>query len=402
MGIQQGTREFKHSSLALFAGGFSTFALLYCLQPIIPELTLDFNITPTLASLAMSVTTIAMALTMLFVGALSDAWGRKTIMTASLAAASVITVAFSFSTSFNMLLLLRIVQGIVLAGLPAIAMTYLSEEMDKNSLGYAMGLYISGNAIGGMAGRIISGLLTDWFNWRVATTVLGSLSILASIVFWLTIPASRNFVKRKLELSKLVPLLWTQLVNVRLLCLYGLGFLFMGGFVTLFNYIGFELLGAPYNLSQSLVGSIFVVYIMGSISSTWMGRMADRYGRIPIMLAALGIFLSGALLTGCGSLVFKILGITLFVFGFFGGHSIASSWVGLVSKEHKSQANSLYLFFYYVGSSLSGTGGGLLYHEFGWSGIIGLIAVYVVIGVLLCGVLKRLGAGDNSISTLSG
>ena len=260
----------KHSSLALFAGGFSTFALLYCLQPLIPELTLEFEITPTQASLPISVTTIAMALAMLFVGALSDAWGRKTIMTASLAAASVITVFISFSTSYNMLLLLRIVQGIVLAGLPAIAMTYLSEEMEKNSLGYAMGLYISGNAIGGMAGRIMSGLLTDWLNWRVATTVLGIISLMAAVVFWVTIPASRNFVKRGLTLDSLVPLLWKQLNNAKLLCLYGLGFLFMGGFVTLFNYIGFELLGAPYNLSQSLVGSVFIVYIMGSISSTWM------------------------------------------------------------------------------------------------------------------------------------
>lgn len=392
MGIQQGTKEFTHSSLALFAGGFSTFALLYCLQPLIPELTQDFNISPTQASLAMSVTTVAMALTMLFVGALSDSWGRKRIMTASLAGASVITVLLSLSTSFNMLLVLRILQGIVLAGLPAIAMTYLSEEMEKRSLGYAMGLYISGNAIGGMAGRIVSGLLSDWFNWRVATSVLGMISILASVVFWLTIPASRHFVRRHLEIGSVIPLLRSQLADARLLCLYGLGFIFMGGFVTLFNYIGFELLGAPYHLSQSIVGSIFIVYIVGSFSSTWMGRLADRYGRVPVMLAALFVFLAGAGLSDVGSLWVKIPGITLFVFGFFGGHSIASSWVGLVARDHKSQANALYLFFYYVGSSVSGTGGGVLYHQYGWNGIVGMIGVYVAAGIGLVALLKRLNA----------
>lgn len=388
MGIHHGTKAFRHTSLAIFAGGFSTFALLYCLQPLIPELTLGFRITPAEGSLSLSVTTMAMALTMLFVGSLSDAWGRKLIMTLSLVSASIIAIIAAFSANFSVLLCLRVIQGIALAGLPAVAMTYLAEEMDQHSLGYAMGLYISGNAIGGMAGRIISGLLTDWFDWRVAVAGLGLISVAASVIFWITLPPSKNFVSRKLELGKVLPLLISQLRNPQLLCLYGLGFLLMGSFVTLFNYIGFELLGEPYHLSQSLVGSIFIVYIMGTISSTWMGRLSDRYGRVGVMVTALILLLLGAVLTMNVSLWVKIIGIALFVFGFFGGHSIASSWVGIVAELHKSQASALYLFFYYVGSSVSGTGGGLLFHRFGWSGVIGMIVIYVIIGLLLSYVLK--------------
>lgn len=393
MKIQQGSKSFRNISLALFAGGFVTFALLYTLQPLMPEITEAFGITPTESSLTLSVTTLSMALTMLFIGSVSDAVGRRAIMTASLVATSVIAIISAFSPLFPVLLLLRILQGIALAGLPAIAMTYLVEEIDPLSLGYAMGLYISGNSIGGMGGRIISGLLTDWFDWRAAVGVIGVLGLAAALIFWRVIPPSRRFVRQTGKLGQVIPLLWSQCRNPRLLCLYGLGFLLMGSFVSLFNYIGFELTGEPYNLSQSLAGSIFVVYLMGTFSSTWMGRLADRYGRTGVIRLALAIILTGALCTLHSFLWVKIIGLALFAFGFFGGHSIASSWVGLVADEHKSQANALYLFFYYVGSSVSGTGGGLLYSHFGWFGIIGMIAAYVAISLMLCGFLVHKSGG---------
>ena len=190
--------------------------------------------------------------------------------------------------------------------------------------------------------------------------------------------------------------LLSQCKDLNLVCVYGLGFLLMGSFVTLFNYIGYQLIAPPYSLSQSLVGSIFIVYIMGTFSSTWMGRLADRYARHKVMWLALLIIFTGVMLTLSSMLWLKIIGIAIFTFGFFGGHSIASSWVGRLSTGHKAQASSLYLFFYYVGSSFSGTTGGIFWSKFGWAGVVALIAFFLVIAFLLS--IRLSSVGDRSIT----
>lgn len=87
------------------------------------------------------------------------------------------TLALAFAPNFETILLLRVLQGVVFAGLPAIAMAYLGEEIDPASLGVAMGLYISGNSVGGLSGRVIIGTLTDFYNWHIGMLVLGIISL---------------------------------------------------------------------------------------------------------------------------------------------------------------------------------------------------------------------------------
>ena len=381
--IRRGTKTFRKTTLAMFCAGFNTFAIMYSTQPLLPEFSREFHISPTAASLSLSLTTIALAASMLFVGSVSEVKGRKPLMLFSLVSASVLAFITAFVPNFHFLLLFRVLQGIVLAGLPAAAMAYLSEEIHPTDLGVAMGLYVSGVSIGGMSGRIIVGILTDYFNWRVAFGTIGVLSVLATILFWYLLPPSKHFRPRPMEIGKLLKSMFNHLKDPSLLSLYGIAFFIMGGFVTLFNYIGFQLMAPPYSLSQSLVSFIFVLYIIGTFSSTWSGRKADIHGKSKMLRIILLIMISGAFLTLVTSLVIKILGIALFVFGFFGSHSIASSWVGRQALHNKAQASSLYLFFYYAGSSVGGTVGGAFWQAFGWSGVISLILVFLLLAFLL-------------------
>ncbi|MEC0369267.1 MFS transporter [Paenibacillus chibensis] len=388
--IQHGTSAFRKTSLALFAGGFNTFAILYYTQPLMPEFSKEFGIAPVTASLSLSLTTLILAFSMIIVGSLSESWGRKPIMIVAMIAASILTLVTAMAPNFHVLLVLRMILGVVLAGLPAIAMAYLGEEIAPASLGAVMGLYISGNSIGGMGGRVITGVLTDLWNWRIAIIAIGFLGLVFSIVFMLLLPPSRHFKARPLRFGSLLRSLGSQFKDPGLLILYALGFLLMGSFVSLYNYIGYQLIAPPYSLSQTLVGFIFIVYIAGTFSSTWMGKMADTHGRPLMLWIGLLIFLCGALLTLSPVLVVKIAGIIIFTFGFFGSHSIASSWIGLRAKHEKAQASSLYLFFYYAGSSVGGTLGGTFWSAYGWHGVVGMIASFLIVALLLAMLLAKL------------
>lgn len=387
--IQKGTKAFRNANLALFAGAFSTYANLYMTQPILPALSKQFGVSPTIASLSLSLTTLTLAIAMLLTGSLSETWGRKPIMTFSMIAVGILSLAIGFAPNFESLLVLRVIQGVVFAGLPAIAMAYLAEEMEPSSLGAAMGLYISGNSIGGLSGRVIMGSMTDVFNWHIAMVSIGVVSILLAIAFYFLLPKSQHFIPQKLAFKPLFKSMMAHLKDRALLMLFALGFLLMGAFVTLYNYVGFQLIEPPYSLSQTVVGFIFLLYLVGTFSSTFMGKLADSHGRFSIILIAFSLMIAGALLTLNGWLIIKILGIALFTFGFFGGHSIASGWVGARATHDKAQASSLYLFFYYVGSSIGGTVGGLFFTGFGWSGVISMIMVFLLIGMLITIFLNR-------------
>lgn len=386
--IQKGTREFTLTNLALFAAGFIIFGNLYITQPLFPQFSEEFHVSPAVASLSLSASTVALSFSLILFGSLSEAWGRKRLMTFSIFAASFITIVLAFSPSFEILLLLRVIQGIVFAGIPAIAMAYLGEEMDPSSLGIAMGLYISGNTVGGLSGRIIMGTVTDLFSWQVGMLFLGILSLIVSFFFVWALPASQHFEPRPLQLASLTKSLFSHLKDPGLVCLFGIAFTLMGGFVTLYNYISYKLLEEPYNLSTTIVGWIFIVYLVGTFSSAWFGSLSDRFGRQKVLLVGIMIMLSGALLTLPVNLIIKILGIVVFTFGFFGSHSIASSWVSSRAKSNKAQASSLYLFAYYFGSSVGGTTGGFFWASFGWNGVIAFISSFIITSLLLAVILN--------------
>ncbi|MBM7645230.1 YNFM family putative membrane transporter [Scopulibacillus daqui] len=381
--IERGTTQYWQANLALFFGGFVTFSILYTTQPLMPIFSKHFGISPSAASLSLSLTTGALALCMLLAAEASDAIGRKHIMIFSMALASIFTLVTAFSPNFAVLLILRGLLGIVAAGVPSIAMTYVNEEYHPKTLGHVMGLYVSGTSIGGMYGRIAVGAVTDFFSWQTAFIFIGITSLIISLLFWRLLPDSRHFVPKQVSVRSFFHSLGSQLKNPGILCIFGIGFSLMGGFVTMFNYIGYLLSEKPYSLSQSVIGSLFIVYMMGTVSSTWMGHMADTKGRAKVIIISAVIMLAGVLLTLFANLFIKIMGLAVFTFGFFGCHSVASGWVGDRVKENKSQASSLYLLFYYTGSSLIGTLGGCFWSRFGWGGIAGLISSLIVLSLVL-------------------
>ncbi|GME42987.1 MULTISPECIES: MFS transporter [unclassified Pantoea] len=381
--IRRGTPAFMRVTLALFSAGLATFALLYCVQPILPVLSQQFGVSPATSSLSLSISTGLMALGLLVTGPLSDAIGRKSVMVTALMLAAICTLISATMTSWHGILIMRALMGLSLSGVAAVGMTYLSEEMDARVVAFSMGLYISGNSIGGMSGRLLSGVLTDLFTWRIAVAVIGCFSLASALMFWKILPASRHFRPITLRPRNLLINFRLHWRDPGLPWLFAEGFLLMGAFVTLFNYIGYRLLDAPWHLSQAVVGLLSVVYLTGSWSSPKAGALTGRLGRGPVMLGATAIMLLGLLVTAFDSLWLILPGMMMFTAGFFAAHAVASGWIGPRARRARGQASSLYLFSYYVGSSVAGTLGGLFWHNFGWSGVTLFISVLLILALLV-------------------
>lgn len=377
--IERKTPQYLKANWALFIAGFVTFSTLYTFQPLFPVLVSEFGISPAAASLSLSVSTFALAWMLPVSGLFSDLFGRKKLMGFSLILTSILAIISFVSSTYSSLLAIRLIQGLILAGVPAVAMAYLNEEISPNAIGTAMGLYIAGNACGGMTGRILTSFIVDFLPWRETVVIIGLTALVMSILFWILLPPSRNFQKQPFQLSQLNVTLIKHIKEPGLMSLFILAFLMMGGFVTVYNYATFYLLAPPFNLTQSEVALIFFAYAFGAMGSSVMGSLTRRIGRPRILFTALSVMTAGVLLTLQGSLTAIVTGIVIFTIGFFGAHAVASAWVGARAKTARAQASSLYLLAYYLGSSISGTGGGYVWSSYGWRGVVGLVVLLLAL-----------------------
>ncbi|WP_147061405.1 MFS transporter [Kozakia baliensis] len=381
--IEKGTSHYARATIALFIVGFSTFSLIYAVQPLLPELAATFHVSPSVSALSLSVTTGALAISILLAGAASELMQRRTIMFWCMLAASGAHIACAFSTTWPTLLVWRTLEGLTLGGVPAVAMAYLAEEIHPNALGRAMGLYIGGTAFGAMMGRVGVGVLCAVGSWRLALTVVGILDVSATLIFWFLLPHSRNFIPQKQFVVTHHIRCWREhLARSTMLLLFLMGFLALGINVTMFNYLTFRLESAPFNWSQGSISALFLVYLIGAWASATAGRLTERWSRGRILQASLLVMGAGIVLTLTSHPAIILLGIVGQTIGFFATHSIASSWVGRSAENAKGHASSLYLLSYYMGSSILGATGGWFWSHTGWSGVVAFC-----LSLLACGLV---------------
>lgn len=378
---------YRRMSFALFLAGVATFALLYSTQALLPLISGDFGVSASDASWTVSAATGALALFVLPMSVLSERFGRRTVMTASLAVAVTVGLLVPFAPSLGALVALRAVQGAALAGLPASATAYLAEEVRPKALITAIGLFVAGNSVGGMSGRVITGWVAQEWGWRVAVAVIGVVAVGCAVAFRLLLPAPRHFRTGSLRPRVLVRTVRTHLANPLLRRLYAIGALFMTVFGGVYTVIGYRLTEAPFSLPQGIVGSVFLVYLVGTVSASTAGRLVARLGRRGALYLAGGTTTAGLLLSLSDTLALVLLGLVLITAGFFAGHAVASSAVSHTAKEGRAQASALYQSAYYIGSSAGSTLGAVAFHAGGWSGTVGmgLLAVLGVVAITVMG-----------------
>ncbi|MFD4327654.1 MFS transporter [Nocardioides sp. NPDC058538] len=368
--------------IALVAIGMTTFVQLYYPQALIPALSRDFAVDASRAALTVSGATIGLAVAALGWSWIADRIGRARAMTIAIVAAAAIGLALPLVTSFPVLILLRVVQGIALGGTPALALAYLAEQVSRRDAMAAGATYISGTVVGGLVGRLIAAPIADVSDWRAAALVAGCVSALGAAVAVTTLPCERRDrlspATSRPGPAGVWPGMVANLTNPGQLALYAQAFFLMGAQVAVFNYLGYRLELEPFDLPPALTAVIFLAGLSGAVSARLAATLAGRFSRRRVLQASSLTMVAGAAMTIPDRLPSVLIGLLLFTTAYFSAHSIASGWVGPMATTGIAQATSLYTLFYYAGSSLFGWLGGLAFAA-GWTGTATMVIAITLI-----------------------
>ena len=391
IGHRRGTGQYVRIQIAMLLAGIATFAQLYAPQAVLPQIARAFEVTAAESALMVSMGTAGLAVATIPWSLVADRIGRKRTIAIAVSAATLFGIVVALMPTFELALAARLFEGFALGGVPAVAMAYINEEIHKVDAAAAVGTFIAGNAVGGLSGRIISGPVGEFTgSWQAGFLAISVLSIISSVLFVMLSPQPKGFTpvgRQGVTLGQsIVATLknaWGHLHDPVLLVLYLQPFLLMGGFVALYNYLGYHLTEEPFNLPVWVSSLVFLAYLAGTASSPVAGRIAGVHGRKIVMLVCDAIALLSLAIMLIPNVFAIVAGLVIFTAAFFASHSTASGWAGAHPTSGRAQSTALYNLSYYIGSSVLGFVGGLFFQSLGWEALIAMVAIVIAIAAVV-------------------
>src|SRR6185437_4488131 len=343
-------KTFSATQLVVGLIGFCAFINLYSPQALLPLLAKEFHASAAQVSSIITVSTLAVALTAPFTGGVADVLGRKRVIVAAMFVIVIPTLMVGMATSLNALIFWRAVQGFVLPPIFAVTIAYIGDEWPPKEATTAAGIYSSGSSLGGFCGRLITGVLADLLGWRAGFSALAAITFAGAIATIVLLPKERRFVRSE-GLSASTRQMLAHFRNGQLLATYAVGFGVLFNFICTVTYISFHLAAAPYNLSASWLGIIFVVYIAGASLTPWSGWAVARFGRRRFLMRVIVLWIVGIALTLTSPLPLIILGLALSAAAGLMCQAISTGYVAITAKVGRSSAVGLYVTSSYLGGS---------------------------------------------------
>ena len=367
----------------LYIAVIAAFIAMYVPQAILPELASEFGVGEARAGLSITSLIVSLALASLFIGPISDRLGRKPVILTATFLAGLPPLLILFVNEWWQLLSIRALQGIMIPGIFSVAIAYIVEEFPEEKKRLVIGGYIAATVAGGLLSRVLTGVLSYYFSWRIAFVFSGFVLLLSACAL-IALPKSKAF-KAPQSLQASFIGMFAHLKNPKLLTGFLTGFALFFSFIAIFSYLPFYLSAPPFSFSELAIGFVYIVYAAGIISSPLAGYFAKRFGLVPIILLGLAILIIANIMSSVPHTIFLIVSLSILTFGNFIAQSGATSFVATEANDFKAGATALYLFCYYIGGGLGAYIPGLFWDSYGWNAVLTCtLSVLFVAGVGMC------------------
>jgi MFS transporter, YNFM family, putative membrane transport protein len=374
--------------IAIATAGFCTFLTLYSPQALLPVLSREFGVGAAAISSIMTASTLAIALTAPFTGAVADVLGRQRVIAAAMLAVVIPMAGAALATDVQTLIAWRFLQGLMLPPIFAVTVAYIGDEWPPSDIAGVAGVYMAGSSLGGFAGRFLTGVLGDLASWRAAFVTVAGLSLVGAILVALLLPREKSFVRSE-GLGAAARQMLRHLKDPQLLATYAIGFGTLFNFIAVFTYVSFHLAAPPYSFSSTLLGAIFVTYLVGTVVSPMTGWMMSGLGRRRLILVVIAAWVLGAVLMLWAPLAAIIAGLVLCAACGMLCQTISTGYVTTIAKEGRSSAVGLYVTSFYVGGSMGAFLGGLAWNSGGWPLCVAMVVAMLAAMALIAALAYR-------------
>ena len=363
---------FAARQLAVGLAGYCAFINLYSPQAILPLLSEEFGAGAAEISNLITASTLAVALIAPFTGTAADVLGRKRVIVTALLILAVPTVMAAFAPTLSALIFWRFMQGLVLPPIFAVTIAYIGEEWPASEATAAAGIYTSGASLGGFSGRFLNGIFADLIGWRAGFIVLAVMTLAGALAVAALLPREQRFVRSDGLIASGRQML-RHFRNPQLVATYAVGFGVLFNFIATFTYVSFHLAAEPYNLSASMLGAIFIVFLVGSALAPLAGWAVGRFGRRHFMIGVIMVWMGGIALTLAAPLPAIIVGLAACAGCGMICQAISTGYVAVSAQAGRSSAVGLYVTSFYIGGSFGAALGGIAWMLGQWTACVALV-----------------------------
>jgi YNFM family putative membrane transporter len=373
-------------ALRAFAIGLTAFLTvvdLFATQAILPSLAAAYGVSPAAMGFAVNASTIGMAAGGLAVAVFGRKIDRRRGILASLALLSLPTALLATMPDLPLFTALRVVQGICMSTAFALTLAYLGEHTSAADTASAFAAYITGNVASNLFGRLLAAGVVDHLGLSANFWVFAALNLCGAILVWFTVERTTPMQQTDMSHSSPRSSFLVHLANPALRAAFAIGFLILFAFIGTFTYVNFVLVGPPFGIGMMMLGAVYFVFLPSVITTPLAGRVANRLGTRPTLIASFALAALGLPLLLSQGFAALLLGLALVAVGTFFAQATATGFVGRAATSDRGSASGLYLASYFLGGLAGSAVLGQMFDRLGWTACVIGIGAALALGALL-------------------